>query len=460
LSSRPARRGAIFITATGVIVVLTGLVLVFAQSMRTEGLASANRLSAMQAEAVEQGAERWVLAQVEANPGDAITITDVPAEQLRVGTGYFWVLRPDPDSDRQYAFGITDESSKLSLNAATADQLLYLPGMTEEVADAILDWRDEDSTPGAAGAETDYYQSLRPDGYDAKDAPFETVEELRLVKGVTTEILFGSDRNRDGVIDDAESTAGNFGTAFNSSGITSRGLFPYVTVHSTEPNTSIDGQARVNVNNRNTNGLRDLLRNAFKDTPARADQILQRVRTVVLSLRGTAFPNIGPFYVASGMTPTEFDKVADLVTTRGASAALVGMVNVNTAPREVLMCLPGIEEADADAMITARASSTTTGYGWVFEALSNKAARVMGLVTGRSFQYSADIVAVSGDGRAFRRVRIVVDGRTAPAKIIYRKDLTHLGWPLPPEVRTTLRAGQSLDTMGGSALRFGGGGQR
>ncbi len=62
-------------------------------------------------------------------------------------------------------------------------------------------------------------------------------------------------------------------------------------------------------------------------------------------------------------------------------------------------------------------------------------------ITGTSFQYSADIVAVSGDGRSFKRVRIVVDARTQPAKIVYRKDLTDLGWPLPPDVRTELRPG-------------------
>ena len=30
------------------------------------------------------------------------------------------------------------------------------------------------------------------------------------------------------------------------------------------------------------------------------------------------------------------------------------------------------------------------------------------------------------------------------ARIVYRKDLTHLGWPLAAELRATLRAGGSL----------------
>jgi len=55
---RLRRRGAIFVTALGIVVILSGLILVFAQEMRTEAIASANRLSYLQADAVEQGAEK------------------------------------------------------------------------------------------------------------------------------------------------------------------------------------------------------------------------------------------------------------------------------------------------------------------------------------------------------------------------------------------------------------------
>src|SRR5205085_10890973 len=135
----------IFVTALGVVVILTGVVLVFAQSMRTEAIASVNRLAATEADAIEQGAEQWVLAQVDANPGDALTITQIQAEEMQVGRGYFWIIRPVPDNDRVYDFGITDESAKVNLNYATSDPtattattLLYLPGITEDVADNLL----------------------------------------------------------------------------------------------------------------------------------------------------------------------------------------------------------------------------------------------------------------------------------------------------------------------------------
>jgi hypothetical protein len=155
------------------------------------------------------------------------------------------------------------------------------------------------------------------------------------------------------------------------------------------------------------------------------------------------------------MTADEFKLVADRLTTSSAKT-LRGLINVNTAPRQVLMCLPGLESSDADTILSQRGSGDNTSIGWVFSALTPaKVSAIAGAITVRSYQYSADIVAVSGNGRAFRRVRIIVDATQTPAKVIYRKDLTAMGWPLPPEVRAQLRAGQGAMTGISSAGMFG-----
>lgn len=443
------RRGAIFITALGIIIILSAMLLVFAQNMRTEATASANRLSYAQADAVEQGAEMWVLAQVESYPADAVTITQTPAEALQIGNGYFWILHPDPQQDQNYAFGITDEAGKLNINSATSDELMMLPDMTDpDVADSIVNWAAPASAapPGPNGAESDYYQSL-PEPYMCKNSPFETVEELLLVQNVTPQLLFGSDLNRDGVIDPAERNLAGGGTTFNSVGgvnSDSRGLFNYVTCYSIEPNTTITGGARVNVNNRDTSALKKVLTQSLSSS--RANVVLSRITSYMTGNRSPqVFANIGAFYTASTMTPDEFALVADQLTTTN-SKILTGLVNVNTAPEQVLMALPGLTQSDADALVNQRSGGANTGsIAWVFNALSPaKAQGIAGLITARSFQYSADIVAVSADGRAYKRVRIVVDSRTLPAKVIYRRDLTSLGWPLPPEIRVSMRAGQGV----------------
>lgn len=457
------RRGAIFITAMAVTVMLAGLALVFTQSMRTEVLASANRSAAAQAEAVEQGAEQWVLAQVEANVPDALTITEIPAEAIQVGDGYFWILRPNPDLDTQWAYGISDETSKLNLNTATTDQMLSLPGMTQDAAACIRDWVDADETPTAGGVESSYYGMLAH-AYQTANAPFTSIEELLLIKDVTPELLFGYDRNHDGVLSEAERSGSNSGTSFNSAGDTGRGLFNYVTLYGTEPNTTETGDNRLNVNTRSIgqlrNGLRIVLRNGLAgrvNADARIDAIVTNVINIATAAqRANAtqyFPNLGAFYVASGMTSEEYALIADNVTSV-ATPTISGMMNVNTASRQALMTLPGLESSDADAIIAARGSADTTGYSWAFNALTpQKVALMGGSITAKSYFYSADIVAVSGNGRAYKRVRIVVDAQATP-KIVYRKDLTSLGWPLDRAVRDSLRAGQGLATK--NSLATGG----
>ena len=63
--------------------------------------------------------------------------------------------------------------------------------------DSISDWRDSDDLHRVNGAENDYYLSLSPP-YTAKNGPFDTVEELLWVRGVTPELFYGqaeSDEN-------------------------------------------------------------------------------------------------------------------------------------------------------------------------------------------------------------------------------------------------------------------------
>ena len=479
------RHGTIFITAMWIVIVLGALVLVFARSMRVEMIASANRTTRSKVAAIERGAEQYVLAQVDNTDGDASYITSAPAEAMQVGDGYFWIIRPDPDNVNYYDYGIVDEASKLSINTAAVNDLLNLPNMTNDVADSIVDWRDADDNVTDQGAETQYYESL-PEPYRAKNAPFETVEELLLVKNVTTDLLFGADRNHNGIIDQAEqNAAGNLPTF---GGVTSpiRGIFPFITCFTIEPNTDSTGTARTNINGNTTTTVTNTTGNNTRSTgnstptanatptpsPAgnsnnggndnnagnairtalqnggiasnRVTQIMQRYQAAP-----KPFSSVFDFAVKTGMNSQELAKVIDKLTT--ASQATQGLVNVNTAPLAVLMCLPGLEQSDADAIITKRAGADTSNMAWLMDALSpQKLAAIGSRVTGRSYQYSADIVAVSGDGRAFKRVRIIVDARNTPPSIVYRRDLTSLGWPLPPEIRDQLKNGQKIQPGNGT----------
>jgi general secretion pathway protein K len=107
-----------------------------------------------------------------------------------------------------YTYTVTDESGKININTLTdtngiiLNNLLVNLGVSGDdantIVDSILDWRDTDELHRLHGAESDYYLSL-PIPYKAKNANFDTIEELLLVKGMTAEILFGHD-NHPGLI--------------------------------------------------------------------------------------------------------------------------------------------------------------------------------------------------------------------------------------------------------------------
>ncbi len=96
-----------------------------------------------------------------------------------------------------------DENRKINLNGISDENkgILkeYFTQMGIDVFDAdiivdsILDWIDPDDLTHLNGAEDNYYGSL-PEPYKSKDAPFSSIEELALIRGVTPEI-FESIRN-------------------------------------------------------------------------------------------------------------------------------------------------------------------------------------------------------------------------------------------------------------------------
>ena len=100
------------------------------------------------------------------------------------------------------AVTVEDEERKLNLNRlilangnapdeqrlAVFRKLLSILDIEQSVADAVVDWLDNDDSARVGGAEISYYLSL-PYPYRAKNDLFDTPEELRLVRGVTKEIF-------------------------------------------------------------------------------------------------------------------------------------------------------------------------------------------------------------------------------------------------------------------------------
>ena len=96
-----------------------------------------------------------------------------------------------------YHVRLVDEAGKINLNRvdeATLTRIFTNLGAEEPgrsiVVDSILDWRDGDDLHRVNGAESDYYLSLLSP-YTARNGPFDTVEDLLWVRGVTPELFYG-----------------------------------------------------------------------------------------------------------------------------------------------------------------------------------------------------------------------------------------------------------------------------
>jgi DNA uptake protein ComE-like DNA-binding protein len=104
-------------------------------------------------------------------------------------------------------------------------------------------------------------------GYRCKNGPLDSLEELLLVRGVTPELLFGTDRNRNGAPDPEESD-GSSGTPGD------RGWSAYLTVYSRERNVDSDGNPRIYLNDKDTTTLYTKLQEAFNGDTTLADFVM------------------------------------------------------------------------------------------------------------------------------------------------------------------------------------------
>jgi type II secretory pathway component PulK len=453
-SPHRARRGSVLVIVLWIAFGLVSLALYFANSMNFELRASDNRVCAIAADQAIDGAVRYLnylLVQQIANGtnGVLMVLDDSLCQNVPVGEAHYWLIGRDtnnPVGPGRMCFGLVDEASKLNLNTAgstpvvSSNQFIWLPRMTMDLTQAILDWVNTNGN----GPTATYYAMQQPP-YQCKCEPFETADELRLLYGADMDTLVGEDANRNGILDPNE-------TDENQNGMLDPGVLEYFTVYSREPNTN-----RINVStvSNSSTDLISLLQTNFG--AARADQILGNLGVVTGPPRppggsgggGTTTTNTSPlqFYVKSQMTMTEFAQIATNLTTTTGTYVL-GRVNVNTASAAVLACLAGGDTGVGQQLVSYRQSNPNnlTSIAWVVDALGQSYADALtalqagDFLTTQSYQFTADIAALGPFGRGYRRVKFVFDTCDGAPRIVYRQDLTHLGWALGKDVRQNLPA--------------------
>ena len=437
----PLQRGSVLIIVLWVAIGLVSIALYFANSMSYELRASDNRVNGLASGQAIEGAARYVAYVLEmySTNGAVPDPSQYSAANVPIGDAHFWLIGRDPSgtpSSEPY-FGLVDEASRLNLNTVNTNVLSYLPNMTVDFANAIMDWR------GTNGSVSLDYATL---GYVAKNAPFETVDELRLVYGATPELLAGDDVNRNGVLDANEKDLiGN--------GQVESGLLEYTTVYTREPNFHSDGTMLTNINTLPAREIYTFLQDeGVGNATAMATSISNYLHPAGATAR--TFNGMVDFAVRCrnfGMASADFSKMVDDVTT-SSNTYIRGRINVNTASADVLTALfmgLNVDEASASGaaqtLVTYRTQNPNNlqSVAWIIDALGVNNPVVVALqggdyLTTHSFQFTADIVAVGSYGRGYQRVKFIFDTSEGTPIILYRQDLSRLGWALGDKARQTL----------------------
>ncbi len=301
-------------------------------------------------------------------------LSDAPDQfrDIRFGRGRFRVFhRAGPADGGGIRFGVLDEESLLNVNVASADELSRIEGMTPDVIAALLDWRDEDSTVSPGGAESDYYLSLQPP-YLPRNGALQTIRELLMVRGFSPALLAARDRHFNGLAphDDA-------GAQMPVDAATDLGWAGLLTVSSSVNNVNAAGVDRVNVQSADETaltGVRGVTPEIARAIIAwrgqnRFSSIADLLDVTAAQNQNQPSPNVSPGTpnnpqrasapgAANPSGPRVIDEnllmdLGDDVTT-DSSGQLPGLVNINTASLEVLICLPGITRELAQAIISSR----------------------------------------------------------------------------------------------------------
>lgn len=199
-------RGIILVMVIWSLTVSMVLAAELARFMRIEGLTAATYQEEIQAYYLAlAGLNRALYSFVRAGQ-QGNTLLDQPgalnrSEEEEIGD--IWARGDGRWLQEAYGAGgywvrVSDEGGKINLNQvdeSTLRQTFVNLGLEadvgEELTDTIQDWRDSDPLVRLRGAESDYYLSL-PIPYPAKDGPFDTPDELLLVRGVTPSLFYGS----------------------------------------------------------------------------------------------------------------------------------------------------------------------------------------------------------------------------------------------------------------------------
>jgi general secretion pathway protein K len=165
-----------------IVALLSVIAISLVASRRSDGQLTHNLTALAKAESLADGG---------VNRAIAMLLDPRPDAHWRVdGMCYAFAL-----ANTEVTVSVEDEQGKIDLNTAPDELLTGLfaaTGLSREesatLVDRIGDWRDPDDLHRLHGAELEDYRSAGY-GYGPRNGPFESVDELRLVIGVTNALF-------------------------------------------------------------------------------------------------------------------------------------------------------------------------------------------------------------------------------------------------------------------------------
>jgi general secretion pathway protein K len=177
-----AQKGIALVLVLWILALLTVMATGYSHTMRTEIKLTTNLLHKAQTKAFAEAGIWYTIAELLKPQHEQGWKSDGSTYALDFGQGSIRV-------------SIQDETGKIDLNTAPSellDGLLKAVNVPDKerssILHSILDWRDRDNLVRNNGAEDDDYELLDY-GYGAKDGPFNTLDELQLVMGMTPSLF-------------------------------------------------------------------------------------------------------------------------------------------------------------------------------------------------------------------------------------------------------------------------------
>lgn len=276
--------------------------------------------------------------------------------------------------------GPADAHAKINVNLMTVDDLMLLPGMSEDIAEAIIDWIDPDDTPQLSGAELETYGALASP-YRPRNGPVRTLAELERVKGVDPVDLRGEDWNLNGRLDANENDGDLSWPPDNADGKLDAGWSAIITADSVTLPFNTQGLATLDLVNTDPTQLATELgitqeqaqtvsAYATGDAPAMAEfirtplsqtaQQLQRDGRLQLTQpggRGGRGGGGGAGQVqVPDLTRDQLAVLLDRTTLLDPKSVRPGKLNVNTADEQTLEYLSIITPTLRDSLLALRDS--------------------------------------------------------------------------------------------------------